>query len=301
MKPPTEFLKWGIFVGFHVATVVLVVLAGLPTLEAGLLCAGLYFGRMFFITGAYHRYFSHRTYKTSRPFQFLLALGGLTSLQKGAVWWAAKHRHHHRYSDLPEDVHSPIQRGLWWAHVGWVVSSEHNATDLAQVKDLARFPELMALESHKAMIGVFAAICLAVQLTMGFNALAWGCFVSTVLLWHGTFTINSLSHVWGARRYATTDTSRNNLWLALITMGEGWHNNHHFYMASAAQGFRWWQIDVTYYILWTLERVGLIWDMKRVPADVVAGRLGGRDWLIQSDAPQPEPINDLEPVAGSPA
>ncbi len=284
------------FAGVQVAAVVLAVIAGLPSLEVALFAVSTYLVRMFLVTGALHRYFSHRTYKTSRLFQALLALGSLTALQKGALWWAAHHRHHHRYSDEPRDVHSPVQRGFYYAHIGWILDPQWDRTRTEQVKDLARYPELRLLDSNVVMVLVFAALCAATCFLWSFEAMVWGWFVSTMVLWHATFTINSLAHVWGRRVYETSDTSRNNVWLALLTLGEGWHNNHHYYPTSCAQGFRWYEVDVTYRVLWLLEKVGLVWDLKRAPAEVVAGRLGGRDWRVAQE-PEPAP----EPVLGSAA
>jgi stearoyl-CoA desaturase (delta-9 desaturase) len=290
------------FIGVHVATVALAVLAGLPTLEVALFAVATYLVRMFFVTGALHRYFSHRTYKTSRAFQALLALGSLTALQKGVLWWAAHHRHHHRYSDTERDVHSPVQRGFVYSHIGWILDPQWDETRTDQIKDFARYPELRLLDSNVVMVLLFAALCAVTLFAWGFQAMVWGWFVSTVLLWHGTFTINSLAHVWGRRVYATEDTSRNNWLLALLTLGEGWHNNHHYFPSSCAQGFRWYEVDVTYRVLWLLEKVGLVWDLKQAPAEVVAGRLGGRDWRIEAapTAPEPERIpvaTGAEPVS----
>jgi stearoyl-CoA desaturase (delta-9 desaturase) len=227
------------------------------------LAVAMYFLRMFFVTAAYHRYFSHRTYKTSRPFQFLLALMGGTCAQKGALWWAAHHRNHHRYSDQPEDIHSPVQRGLFWSHVGWILAERYEETEYDQIKDFARYPELVWLNKHHLVPPVALAVVLV--LIGGWPALVWGFFVSTVLLWHGTFTINSLAHLFGRRRYQTTDDSRNSMVLALITMGEGWHNNHHYYQSTANQGWFWWEIDLSYYVLRALQAVRLIWDVRTPP------------------------------------
>lgn len=233
------------------------------------MAVGFYFVRMFAVTGVYHRYFSHRTYKTSRTFQFLLALLGTSATQKGPLWWASAHRRHHKYSDTELDIHSPKQRGFWYSHMGWWLGREHEETDVSQVRDLTKFPELVFLDKWH-VLGVFA--CMGVAAAMrGFDGFLWGYVVSTCFLMHGTFTINSLAHVYGSRRYETTDTSRNNFWLALITMGEGWHNNHHHYMNSANQGFYWWEIDMSYYILKGLEKVGLIWDVRKAPAHIVEG------------------------------
>lgn len=228
------------------------------------LCVGSYVIRMFAITGGYHRYFSHRSFKTSRAFQFVLAFLGTTTTQKGPLWWAAAHRVHHRYSDTPKDLHSPLQRGFWYAHMGWWWGTAHDRTDLSQVKDLAGFPELRWLDRWY-VAGVFTWMALAAALG-GWDGFLWGYVVSTLFLMHGTFTINSLAHVFGSRRYDTSDTSRNNFALAVLTLGEGWHNNHHHFMNSARQGFRWWEIDIAYLILKCLAALGLVWDLKPVPA-----------------------------------
>jgi stearoyl-CoA desaturase (delta-9 desaturase) len=261
------------FWGLHVAAVVGVWMVGFSW--SGLaLAIGLYFARMFFVTGVYHRYFSHRAYKTSRPFQFLLALLGGMSVQKGALWWAGHHRHHHKFSDMPEDLHSVKQQGLLWSHVGWIVSREHNATRYDLLRDFSKYPELVWLDKYHLVPAVSYGVLL--YLGLGLSGLVWGLAVSTVLLWHGTFTINSLAHVFGKRRYETTDDSRNNWFLALITMGEGWHNNHHYYQSTANQGFYWWEIDLSYYVLCGLSRVGLIWDLRKPPQWVLDEGRGKR-------------------------
>jgi stearoyl-CoA desaturase (delta-9 desaturase) len=221
------------FWGVHVAAVAGVALTGWSWTGLGLALA-LYFGRMFFLTGGYHRYFAHRSFSTGRAVQLALAVGGTLSLQKGVLWWAANHRLHHRYSDGPRDVHSPVQRGFWWSHLGWILSSDHAETQWAMIPDLARYPELRWLNRHYLIPPI--ALAAVLFLAGGWWALLWGFFVSTTLLWHGTFIVNSLSHLVGRRRYATKDASRNNLAIALVTMGEGWHNNHHRYAAAARQG-----------------------------------------------------------------
>jgi stearoyl-CoA desaturase (delta-9 desaturase) len=260
-----ERVSFFVFWGIHVATLA-AIWTGVSwrALGIGLF---LFWLRMFAITGGYHRYFSHRTYKTSRFFQFLLGLLGTSSIQKGPIWWAATHRRHHRESDLPGDVHSPRQRGFWHSHVGWVVSHEYVNTDLREVRDLAKFPELQWLGRYHFAAPL--AMAVACWLAAGWSGLIVGFGWSTVLLWHSTFTINSLAHLIGSRRYKTTDDSRNNWALALLTMGEGWHNNHHHYMSSANQGFFWWEIDVSYYLLRGLSALGIVWDIRKPPKHIL--------------------------------
>ncbi len=231
-------------------------------------CLALYYTRMFFVTAGYHRYFSHRAFKTSCVFQFILAVMATSSSQKGVLWWAANHRHHHRYSDTELDLHSPTLFGFWWSHVGWILSDKYTDTQVDLIRDFYRFPELRWLNKYYLVPPVALAVVLF--LAGGWGMLVWGFFVSTVLLWHSSFTINSLSHIFGRRRYPTSDTSRNNVLLALLTMGEGWHNNHHQYMASARQGFFWWEVDLTYYTLKILSWCRIVWDLRKPPAALLA-------------------------------
>jgi len=239
----------------------------------------LYIVRMFAITGFYHRYFSHRTFRTSRVGQFILAVWGNTAVQRGALWWAAVHRHHHRHSDTEEDMHSARMKGFIWSHIGWMTSSRNFPTNYKDIRDLAQFPELVFLNRFDLIVpAIFGALLFLFGMmlnwlapglgTSGAQIFVWGFFVSTVVLLHGTLFINSLAHVWGNKRFPTGDDSRNNLWLALITLGEGWHNNHHRFMGSARQGFYWWEVDLTYYGLKLLSRLGLIWDLKPVPVSI---------------------------------
>jgi stearoyl-CoA desaturase (Delta-9 desaturase) len=237
-----------------------------------LVCFGLYGVRMFFITGVYHRYFAHRAYKMGRVMQFLMALGGATAAQKGPLWWAAHHRKHHKHSDLEQDPHSP-KDGFWWSHVGWIVSSKYDDTDFDRIKDYAKFPELRWLNTFHLVPPVLLGF--GVWLVGGWSMLLIGFFLSTVLLYHGTFSINSLAHVIGRRRYITTDTSKNSFILALITLGEGWHNNHHYYQSTANQGFFWWEVDISYYVLKALSFVGLTYDLRKPPQHVLMGNRVG--------------------------
>ena len=228
------------------------------------IAAGLYLLRMFAITAFYHRYFSHRTYRTSRVAQFLFAVVAASAAQRGPLWWAAHHRKHHRHADTELDVHSPKQHGFWWSHVGWITSRENFPTDFSQVSDLARYPELRLLDRYDLIVP--ALLAAALFAAGGAQWLIWGFFVSTVVLFHATCLINSLAHTLGSRRYDTDDDSRNSFLLAVITLGEGWHNNHHKFPGAARQGFFWWEIDVSYYGLLLLQRLGIIHDLRPVPA-----------------------------------
>jgi stearoyl-CoA desaturase (Delta-9 desaturase) len=244
--------------------------------SAIILCVTLYLVRIFAIGAGYHRYFSHRAYATSRTFQFIIAFLAQSTAQKSVLWWAAKHRHHHLHSDTAHDVHSPRQHGFLYSHVGWIFARRHDATDLVKVADLARYPELMWLHKYELVpSALLAVLCAAIA---GWSGLFVGFFWSTVLLYHATFCINSLAHVHGRKRYLTGDDSRNNWLLAFFTMGEGWHNNHHAYQSSVRQGFRWWEIDPTYYVLKALSFVGIVWDLKTPPLQVLRNEhcLGSR-------------------------
>ncbi len=222
--------------------------------------AGSYFLRMFGVTGGYHRYFSHRAYKLNRFWQFCFAFLAQTSGQKGALWWAAHHRDHHLYSDRKEDLHSPVHEGFWWSHLGWILSDEYDHYDPKRIADLVKYPELRWLDKYHLVPTILYGA--AIYYIGGYPAFVWGYLVATVVLYHGTFLINSLAHIWGTRRFATPDESRNNFWLALVTMGEGWHNNHHFFMSSTRQGIRWWEVDVTYYLLKMLSWVRITRDLR---------------------------------------
>ena len=235
----------------------------------------LYAVRMFAITGFYHRYFSHKAFKTSRPVQFAFAVLGAASVQRGPLWWAAHHRHHHRHADTEHDIHSP-RHGFFRSHMGWFLTRRAFGTNFEAIKDLARFPELRLLDRFDVLVPVLLAVGLyllgswletaypALE-TTGPQLLVWGFFISTVVLFHVTVTINSLAHRWGTRRFATRDDSRNNALLALLTFGEGWHNNHHHFPGSARQGFAWWELDLTYLGLRALAALGLVHDLKPVP------------------------------------
>jgi len=239
----------------------------------------LYAVRMFAITAFYHRYFAHRTFRTSRAMQFAFACLGASCVQRGPLWWAAHHRRHHERADCDGDPHSPRLQGLFWSHMGWFLTPEGFRTDWRRIADFARYPELRWLDRYDVVAPiVLAALLYAAGVLLGRYApalgtsggqlLVWGFFVSTVVLFHATVTINSLAHRFGTRRFDTNDDSRNNLLLALLTFGEGWHNNHHFFPGSVRQGFRWWEIDLTFYGLKAMATLGLIRNLKPVPARV---------------------------------
>jgi stearoyl-CoA desaturase (Delta-9 desaturase) len=246
------------------------------TVEAVAIGVGLYWLRIFAIGAGYHRYFSHRAYETTRIFQFVLAFIAQTTAQKSVLWWAANHRDHHLHSDTELDVHSPRHFGFIYSHVGWIFSRRQNETNLTRVADLAQYPELMWL--HRFELAPPLALALVCFGAAGWPGLIVGFFWSTVAVYHATFCINSIAHLVGRRRYVTGDDSRNNWLLAIITMGEGWHNNHHAYQSSARQGFYWWEYDPTFYVLKLLERLGLVWNLKRPTVEVLRNqhRLGAR-------------------------
>jgi stearoyl-CoA desaturase (Delta-9 desaturase) len=270
-----QFVFWGIHLGCFGA-----IWVGFNW-TAFSVCVFLYFLRMFAITGGYHRYFSHRTYKTSRVFQFILAFLGATSAQKGPLWWASHHRHHHQYSDTPEDIHSAHVKGIWWSHVGWVLSTRFLEPRLDLIKDFLKFPEIRWVDKYNILppvvlavlvyfFGVFCHSFFPGLQTNGIQMLVWGFFISTTFLYHGTFLVNSMTHLFGKKRFVTGDESRNSLLVALVTMGEGWHNNHHRYPGSERQGFYWWEIDMSHYILKLLSYMGIVWDLRVPPERIYA-------------------------------
>jgi len=266
------------------------------TLATVMLGIALYLVRIFAIGAGYHRYFAHRSFRTGRVFQFCLAFLAQTSAQRGALWWAAMHRRHHKCSDTEADVHSPVVRGFLYAHLGWIFVPRHTDTDYDAVRDLARYPELMLLDKYHYAPSILLGV--ASWAIAGWAGLVVGFFWSTVVLWHATFSINSLAHLVGRRRYVTGDQSRNNWLLALLTMGEGWHNNHHAYQASARQGFRWWEYDMTYYVLCAMSWVGLVWDLHLPPKAVIRGEQKLGTLVIDKVAHQLAASFPIKSIAG---
>lgn len=276
-RSPVKFTLTGsLFFFIHLVPL----LALLPSIDVTVfdwaVCIFLYFFRMFFITGAYHRYFSHKTYKTSRWFQFFLAFMAQSSIQKGALWWAAHHRIHHKTSDTPPDPHSMKLYGFWYSHLGWILGPDYNDTEYDQIKDFAKFDELRWLNKYHWVPAIFLGLVVLfvgakvnggswLAFESAYSTVLIGFFLSTAILFHGTFSINSVMHYFGSKRYETGDESKNNLLFALLTLGEGWHNNHHYYQSSMKNGFFWWEIDITGYIINMLSWVGLVWDVQTVP------------------------------------
>ncbi|MCB0272802.1 MAG: acyl-CoA desaturase [Bdellovibrionales bacterium] len=266
----------------HIGAIVTVYLSGFSWVALGV-CVLMYYVRMFGITAGFHRYFAHRSYKTSRFFQFVMAWIGTSATQLGPIWWAGHHRDHHKFSDTERDVHSPVQRGFWWAHIGWLWSDKYNKTKYENMKDFENYPELLWINKYFLVppvvlavamfgLGVFLQNYFPALGTSGLQMLAWGFFASTVILYHGTFLVNSATHMVGKRVYPTTDDSRNSMWIALVTMGEGWHNNHHFFPSNESQGLEWWQIDMSHYVLTMLSWVGIVWDIKRIPRRLIESK-----------------------------
>lgn len=268
----TDWLRVVPFVLLHLSCLLVLVVGW--SWWALALAVGFYWLRMFAITAFYHRYFSHRSFKTSRVVQFGFALLGSSAVQRGPIWWASHHRAHHKHADQEADVHSPNQDGFWWSHVGWILSRGNFRPRLELTPDLVRFPELRFLDRFDVLTPMFTLAAFfglgqwaqaSGWNTSGAQLVVWGFCISTVVTYHITFCINSLAHRVGRRVYATNDNSRNNFWLSILTLGEGWHNNHHRYPASVRQGFRWWQLDVTYYLLRLMALLGLVWDLTPVP------------------------------------
>jgi stearoyl-CoA desaturase (delta-9 desaturase) len=276
-----DYLAAAQFVFLH-AGCLLVFWAGISWI-AILTCLGFYCLRIFAISAGYHRYFAHRSYKTGRVFQFLLALLGSLSHQKGPLWWAAHHRYHHAHSDREDDIHSPRQHGFWWAHCGWIFSMAYRRADERLVSTFTRYRELQLLDRFYVVPPLTAALAIFLvgfilghikpELhTSGLQLLAWGFFISTVLVHHAIYSVNTIGHLIGSRRFESSDQSRNNVFVALLTFGDGWHNNHHFYPRSARHGFYWWEIDLTLYILKALSFLGIVWDLQTPPQRIFAKR-----------------------------
>lgn len=285
------------FLAMHLACA-LVYFVGWSWLAVGI-AVFLYALRVFALTGFYHRYFSHRAFKTWRIIQFLFAAIGCLSIQRGPLWWAAWHRHHHIHSDDPEDLHSPKQKGILWAHMLWFLTPKAQCTKFKLIPDFAKYPELRFLDRWDLLPPALMALALYVfgELVAwefpdagvtGWQLLVWGVFVSTIAVYHVTYLVNSATHLVGTPRYRTLDDSKNSMMVALLTFGEGWHNNHHYYPNSTRQGFFWWEIDLTYYILRFMSMLHLVWALKPVPERILyphPQNVEEREWQTSQTPP----------------
>jgi stearoyl-CoA desaturase (Delta-9 desaturase) len=273
-----DWIRFTPFALLHIAALG-VFFTGVSAVAIGVALA-LYLARMFCITAFYHRYFSHRAFKVGRVTQFVMAVAGCTAGQRGPLWWASHHREHHLSSDTPNDPHSPKWKGFLHSHTVWFLTRGSFATQEPRVRDWLKFSELRWLERFEwvpfvalgaACYGLGALLAAgAPQLgTNGPQMLILGFVCSTVALYHATYSTNSIAHKFGRRRFNTNDDSRNNAWVALLTLGEGWHNNHHFYPVAAKHGFAWWEIDMTWMGIAAMRALGLACEAKTVPTHML--------------------------------
>lgn len=228
--------------------------------------AASHFLRAIGLTLAFHRYFAHRAFELSRPARFFWALVGTAAMQKGPLWWAGHHISHHKYADRDGDPHSPAVSGFYYAHVGWFLHDAKHATlppTNPVIRDFSRVPEIAWLDRWYVVPPALLAV--ALYLVGGYAWLVWGFSLATTTLAHATFSINTINHLWGTRRFETPDESRNNALTAFFAVGEGWHNNHHRYQRAARNGFYWWEIDLTWYVVAAMSWLGLAWNLQPVP------------------------------------
>lgn len=249
------------YAAIHAGALAVVLVPG--DVSGGLaILAVTYYVRAFGLGAGYHRYFAHRSFKTSRAMQLVLGVLGLSALQRGPLWWAETHRRHHRHADTPDDLHSPRYQGFWYAHFGWPFDPLYADTRLDEIRDLARYPELRWLDAPSASRLMLVLYAGGLWALFGVHGLLWGFCVSTVCLWHTVHWIQSMSHsVGGYRRFDTADRSRNHWGLGLVSLGE-FHNNHHYRASSARQGYAWWEMDLVFWMLRALGALGFVWDVK---------------------------------------
>ncbi len=245
-----------VLVGLHLGALAALFMFNWHALLAAVLL--YYIGVGLGISMGYHRLHTHRSYKLPLWVEYFLAICGTLTLEGGPIFWVATHRIHHQYSDKPGDPHSP-RDGAWWAHVGWLLvgESKHSNTKLMSkyAPDLAKDPFYVWLNNyHWVMILVLAAILYAIG---GLPMMLWGTCLRIVVGLHATWLVNSATHLWGGRRFETRDDSRNNLWVALISFGEGWHNNHHAHPTSARHGLAWYELDLTWIQICVLKFLGI--------------------------------------------
>lgn len=211
------------------------------------------------ITLGYHRLLTHRSFKAAKGLEYFLSLCGALAAQGGPMKWVATHRVHHAFSDRPQDPHSPT-RGFWWAHMGWLFVYDevldHPTDHWRYVPDIANDPVHRFISQKNIILQLTLGLLLFFW--GGWSFVIWGIFARIVFTWHCAWLVNSACHLWGYRNYETGEGSRNNLWFALLTYGDSWHNNHHAYPTSAAHGLRWWEFDVTYLTIRLFARIGLV-------------------------------------------
>jgi fatty-acid desaturase len=212
----------------------------------------------------YHRLLTHRSYATSKWFEYFLTICGVTALEGGPLLWVATHRKHHQCADKDGDPHSP-RDGKWWSYAGWILMGNALRQDVAMLKryvpDLAEDKvHVWLTKYHLAPTIILGVILFAIG---GFRLVLWGTFLRTVVGLHSSWIVNSVAHTWGSRRFETRDTSTNNWWVALLTFGDGWHNNHHAHPVSARHGLKWYEIDFNWYTILTFKQIGLASEIRQ--------------------------------------
>jgi stearoyl-CoA desaturase (delta-9 desaturase) len=267
-QPKTAGIAWPalIWIGILHLGALMAFVPGFFTWQALLVCViGHWVTGGIGITMTYHRLLTHRSYAVRpRALEYLLTIIGCCASEGGAIGWVADHRRHHAFSDEEGDVHSP-NRGFGWAHMFWWmtpdITSVHTNDYYARwAPDLQKDPIHRFLDKYFIVFPIAtAAILYAIG---GMPWLVWGFFVRSVTVLHSTWLVNSATHIWGYRSYETRDTSTNLWWVAILTYGEGWHNNHHAFQTSARHGLRWWEVDMTYALLRAMSMVGLVYNLK---------------------------------------
>jgi len=230
-----------------------------------------HFLRAIGLTLAFHRYYAHRSFQMNRVARFVWTLIGTAAMQKGPLWWAGHHVNHHRFADREGDPHSPAVSGFYYAHIGWFLNdARHDRLEPNNpvVRDFSKAPEIAFLDRYFFVPPLLLAVALFAG--GGLPLLIWGFCLPTTTLAHATFAINTVNHLFGSRRFDTRDESRNNVFTALFAAGEGWHNNHHRYQRAARNGFYWWELDPTWYVIRAMAAVGLAWNVQGVPDRIYA-------------------------------
>ena len=257
---------------FHLS-VVLVFISGY-SFTALITFLVLFLVRLFVITGFFHRYYSHRSYQTSRWFQFLLTFIGTSAGQQGPLSWATSHITHHQHADAEDDPHSPVLNSGFYAHIGWLLQKDALSTNDKIVKPFTKYPEIVFLDRYHyigttsliislALLGMLLSEHYPELGTSALQLVSWGFILSTLLILHGACLVNSVGHLYGYRRFKTKDNSHNVWWLFPLTLGDNWHNNHHHAPKSASFSYAWWEVDIIYLCILILEKLGLVWNVKK--------------------------------------